>query len=124
MIFATMRLWSFRKIFAALLAVLVTAGLSLSAVYAGDVTMKMSMKPAMTSSGHDGSRDCDRGDSCKIKSVLCEAVCAASVIAMLPQAPPVDIAEIMTIVPLPEDDVVSCAKPLPERYPPKPSDID
>ena len=93
--------------------------ISLSAVHAGGVTMKMSMKPAMTSSGHDGSRDCDRGDSCKIKSVLCEAVCAASVIAMLPQAPPVDIAEIMTIVPLPEDEVVSGAKPPLERYPPK-----
>jgi hypothetical protein len=119
MIFAPMRLWSFRKVFAALLAVVVTAGLSLSAVRADDATMKMSMQPAVTSSGHSNFRDCDRVDAGKIKAQNCAAVCAVPVVATLPQMTPVDIAERVTIAPLPKDEVVNGAKPSPEGYPPK-----
>jgi hypothetical protein len=119
MIFTVMRLWSFRQIFAALLAVVVTAGLSLSAVHAGDMTMKMPMQQGMASSEHSDCRNCDHGDSGKMKSVICVAVCAASVVAMLPQASPVEVADIMAIVPLPVDEVVNGRQPPPERYPPK-----
>lgn len=54
-----------------------------------------------------------------MKSTICVAVCAASVIAMLPQASPVEVADIMAIVPLPVDEVVNGRQPPPERYPPK-----
>jgi hypothetical protein len=119
MISAAMGLWSFQKVFAALLAVLVTVGLSVSATHAGDMTMKMPMQPAMASSGLSDCRDCDHGDTGKMKSAICVVICAVPVIAMLPQAPPVEVAEVTTIVPLPEDEVVNGRQPPPERYPPK-----
>jgi hypothetical protein len=112
-------LLSFRTILSALLAALLTVSLSLSAAHAGDMTVKLPMQPTMTSSGHGDFRDCDHRDSGKTKSVTCMAVCAASVIAMPPQASRVEVAEIMTIMPLPEDEVVSGVKPPPGRYPPK-----
>ena len=114
-----MTLLSFREVLVGLLAVLVAVGLSLSAAHAGDMIVKMPMQPGVTCSGHTDIRDCDHGDSGKIKSVICGAVCTAPVIAVLPQASPVEVAEIMRVAPLPVDDVVSGVKLPPEGYPPK-----
>ena len=114
-----MKFRSFRKLFVGLLAVLLTASFSLSAVRAGEMTMKMSASSTMSSFVHSDLSGCDRAGSNKIKADSCVVVCASSVIATLTEPGPFDVAEIMTIVPLPEDEVVSGAKPPPERYPPK-----
>jgi hypothetical protein len=108
-----------RQLLVCLLAVLLTASFSMSAVRAAEMTMEMSASPAMMSVGHGDMNGCGGADVCKVKASNCVAVCAASVIATFPQPRPADVVEIVTIIAIPEDEFFSGAKPPPERYPPK-----
>lgn len=110
---------SIQKLFVGLLALLLTASFSLSAVRAAEMTMNMSANPAMMSIGHGDSGACGGADVCKVKANNCVAFCAASVMATLPQPTRIDVVEIVTIVPIPEDVFFRGAKPAPDRYPPK-----
>jgi hypothetical protein len=109
---------SVRKIFAVLLAVLVTAGLSLSVAQASDMAAKMSMATEMAASGHSGCHACDGGDAGNAKAATCAAVCAPF-LATLPQAAPMAVAEMATIAPLPEDELRRGTEPPPNRTPPR-----
>jgi hypothetical protein len=114
-----MTLKSVRQIFTVLLAVLLTAGLSLTAAQAGNMPMKMHMAAA----GHSGCHDCVGCDAGKAKAMICASICAASVLATLPQAPPMVVAEIVTTLALPEDEFLVGSMSPPDPYPPRSADI-
>jgi hypothetical protein len=107
-----------RKIFAVLLAVLVTAGLSLSVAQASDMAFKMSMAAEMATSGHGGCHACDSGDAGKAKAASCATVCAPF-LATLPQTAPLAVAETATIARIPKDELPRGTKPPSKRTPPR-----
>src|ERR1700722_2261711 len=109
-----MTLWPVRKVLTVLLAVLVTAGLSLSVAQASDMTVKMSMATEMTASGHCDHHPCDADNAGKAKAATCAAVCAP-VFATLPQASSMAVAEMATLVPLPNDELGRGTLPPPNR---------
>jgi hypothetical protein len=123
MLAAVMILSSVRKIFAVLLAVFVTAGLSLSVARASNMSITMSMGSGMTASGHGDFHDCDHSDAGKTKAMICAAICAASALATLPEVAPMAVAEIMTTLALPEDEFLIGSKSPPDPYPPRPAHI-
>ena len=110
---------SIRKLLVCLLAVLLTASFSMSAVRAAEMSMEMSASPAMMSVGHGDMNGCGGADVCKVKANNCVAVCAASVMATFSQPGSVNVVEIATIIAIPDDEFYSGGKPPPERYPPK-----
>ena len=112
-----MTLWPVRKVLTVLLAVLVTTGLSLSVAQASDMTVKMSMATEMSVPGHCDRHPCDVGDAGKVKAA-CAAVCGP-VFATLPQAPSMAVAEMATILPLPNDELGRGTLPPPNRRPPR-----
>jgi hypothetical protein len=121
--FVVMIRWSMtlslvRKTFAVLLAVLVTAGLSLSVAQASDMAVKMSMATEMAASGHGDCHPCDGGEAGKAKAATCATVCAPF-LATLPQAAPMAVTEMATIAPRPEDELLRGTKPPPNRTPPR-----
>lgn len=123
MLIAVMSLSSVRQIFVVLLAVLVTAGLSVSVAHPSNMPMKMSMEPGMTASGHCGSRDCESGGAGKAKAMICAATCAASVLATLPQVSSMAVAEIASTLAPPEDRFLNGRGSPPDPYPPRSVDI-
>jgi hypothetical protein len=79
-----------RQAFALFLGVLVTLGMSMSAVQAGNMAAKMAMASDMGASGHDDCGACDgKGDAGGAKAMACMSLCVAPVLAALPQASPV-----------------------------------
>jgi hypothetical protein len=123
MLFVVMTLTPVRQIFAVLLAVFVTVGLSLSVAQAGNMPMKMSMGSGMTTSGQGNFHDCDGGDAGKTKAMMCAAICAASAFATLPEVAPIGVAKIMTAMALPEDEFLIGSRSPPDPYPPRSSYI-
>lgn len=117
-VFNAMAHWPIRKISAAMLAVLVTLGLSLSLVQANDMAAKMSMGAEMAASGHCDRHPCDLGGAGKAKAACCATACAL-VAATLPQASLVTVARIETVLPRPADELWHGGKPPPIRRPPK-----
>ena len=125
MLAAVMNLLLVRQIFAVLLSVFITAGLSLAVAQAGNMPMKtsMSMASVMTASGHGDFHDCDSGAAGKTKEMVCAEICAASIFATLPQIAPMVVAEIMTTLALPEDEFLIGSGSPPDPYPPRSTDI-
>jgi hypothetical protein len=123
MVVGVMNLLLVRQIFAVLLSVFVTAGLSLAVAQAGNVPMKMPMASGMTASGHSDFHDCDSCAAGKTKGMVCAEMCAASIFATLPQIAPMAIAEIMTTLAAPEDEFLIGSRSPPDPYPPQSADI-
>ncbi len=123
MLAVAMTLSSVRQIFAVLLAVFVTVGLSLSAAQASNMRMKMSMGSGMTTSEHSDFHDCDRGNADKTKAMICAAICAASVVATVPEVAPIAAAEIMTKLALPKDELLIGSRSPPDPYPPRSANV-
>jgi hypothetical protein len=123
MVAGVMTLLPVRRIFAVLLAVFVTLGLSLTIAQASNMPMKMYMVSGMSQSGHGDFHDCDSGAADKTKAMICAAVCAASIFATLPQVEPMALVEIMTTLALPEDEFLIGSRSPPDPYPPRSVDI-
>jgi hypothetical protein len=123
MLAGVMNLLLVRQIFAVLLAVFVTVGLSLAVAQASNMPMKMSMASGMTASGHADVHDCDSGAVGKTKGMVCAETCAASNFATLPEIALMAVAEIMTTLALPEDEFLIGSKSPPDPYPPRPAHI-
>jgi hypothetical protein len=113
-VFYSMTLWPVRRVLTVLLAVLVTAGLNLSIARASDMAVKMSL----TASGHCDHHPCDADHAGKAKAATCAAVCAP-IFATLPQASSMAVAEMATLVPLPNDELGRGTLPPPNRRPPR-----
>jgi hypothetical protein len=113
-----MTLWPVRRVLTVLLAVLVTTGLSFSIAQASDMAAKMTMTAEMTASGHCDHHPCDADHAGKAKAATCAAVCAP-VFATLPQASSMAVAEMATLVPLPNDELGRGTLPPPNRRPPR-----
>lgn len=114
--------WSARQIVVLLLAVFVAVGLGLSAVQAGDMTVKMAMASDMADSSHEDCQGCpmDGGDDGAMAS--CSLACTAPVSALLPKAPTVAT----TSAPRPRlaaYPVLSGRTARPDPYPPRSSDL-
>jgi hypothetical protein len=117
-VLCAMTLWPARKVLTVLLAVFVTVGLSVSAAQTRDIGMKMSTGTEMTASGHCDHHPCDADHAGKAKAATCAAVCAP-VFATLPQASSLAVAEMATLVPLPNDELGRGTLPPPNRRPPR-----
>ena len=117
-VFYSMTLWPVRRVLTVLLAVLVTAGLSVSAAQTSDIGVKMSTGTEMTASGHCDHHPCDADHVGKAKAATCAAVCAP-IFATLPQASSMAVAEMATLVPLPNDELGRGTLPPPNRRPPR-----
>lgn len=115
-----MRLWSPRQLITLFLAVFVTVGLSLSAVQASGMIVKMAMASDMESSGHDRCQGCPSDDD--TNAISCIATCAVPVLALLPEAESGMLVHKSV-------SAVTCYPLLhgktspPEPYPPRPVDI-
>jgi hypothetical protein len=117
-VFCAMTLWPVRKVLTVLLAVLVTAGLSVSAAQTSDIGVKMSTGTEMTASGHCDHHPCDADHAGTAKAATCAAVCAP-VLATLPQASSMVVAEMATLLPLPNDELGRGTLPPPNRRLPR-----
>jgi hypothetical protein len=117
-VFSAMTLWPVRNVLTVLLAVFVTVGLSVSAAQTSDIGMKMSTGTEMTASGYCDHHPCDADHAGKAKAATCAAVCAP-VLATLTQASSMAVAEMATLVPLPNDELGRGTLPPPNRRPPR-----
>jgi hypothetical protein len=106
-----------------LLAVLVTVGLSLSVVQAGDMAMKISVGATMADPGHGDCHDCNGGDAGKIKTMTCAPICAPPVAAMSSDVTPLVVGETRVALVLPVDEFRNGGLPPPDPYPPRSADI-
>lgn len=114
--------WSLRQVFALLLAVFVTVGLSVSVVQASNMAVNMAMSSDMGVSAHHECHDCD-GDTGKTRSMVCTVTCVAPVSADLPHVGPVSLVTIPTKPVLRRATVLHGSTSPPDPYPPRTSDI-
>lgn len=75
---------SIRQIFALMLAVFVTLGLSLSVVGASAMAAKMATSSHMSASVYSDCHDCDGGHSDKGKPMVCTVGCVSPVSVVFP----------------------------------------
>lgn len=120
MLKTAMKLWSARQLVTLFLAVFVTVGLSLSAVQASGMTVKMAMASDMGSSGHDGCQGCPSDDG--TKAISCTATCVAPVLAVLPESESVMLVH-KTVSVVTRYPLLHGKTSPPEPYPPRPIDI-
>src|SRR5262245_61265277 len=83
---------SWRRTLALLLTVLMTVGLSLSAVQASDMAVKMSMMSGMDMSGGGDCGGCPDKASDGKGVAACPSVCVVPVVALTPQVQSAEIA--------------------------------
>ena len=131
--------WSPKQIFALLLAVFVTAGLSLTAVQASDMSVKMTMMSGsgmtmpsdtgtttMSDMGVTGGGDCDAcagGTRDHGYPMSCWPVCVAPVFAVLPQGLAVTTIGQMAQLYSSTFQLLRGRDSLPDPSPPRPSDL-
>jgi hypothetical protein len=113
-----------RKVVALLLAVFVTAGLSLSAVQAASMVGKMAMASGMGASGHGDCQGCpgDAPDDSG-KAMACANVCVVPVVA-LPSVPaaPTDLIAKLVSFPV-QESLLDGTTLTPDPHPPRTTGI-
>lgn len=115
-----MNRWSVRQVFALLLGVFVTLGMSLSVAEVGAMPVKMTMSSDMSASGHGDCNDCGSSGDADAKAMSCKGVCVTPVLAALPQDFPAITISLKTLSPLPKAPfALGWASP-PDPYPPRP----
>jgi hypothetical protein len=118
-----MKSWSIRQILILVLAVFVTVGIGASVVQASTMAAKMTMTSDMGVSSHKDCRDCDGGDTGKMKPMVCTVTCVTPVSIAEPHVGPVAI----TVAPakhlLPRTTLLLGSTSSPDPYPPRTSDI-
>ena len=118
-----MKRWSARKLVALFLAVFVTVGVSLSAVQATDMSVKMAMTTDMSSSTHDGCPGCPNGGNGHgMKAMMCSVVCAVPVVAVLPEGASTPAVE-QPIFFTARGSLLHGTRAPPDPYPPRTTDI-
>lgn len=118
-----MKRWSARKLVVMFLAVFVTVGMSLSAVQATDMSVKMAMTTDMSGSTHDGCPGCPNGGGDHgMKATMCSVVCAVPVVAVLPQGTSMPAAQ-QPIFFTARDSLLHGTQAPPDPYPPRTIDI-
>ena len=112
-----------RQLLVLILAVLVTAGMGLSAVEASQMTVKMAIAADMGMAGHDGCPGCPDGNGNNgMKAMPCAALCAAPLLAVLPQAEPIGLITMASADPL-VMPVLHGRVPTSDPVPPRTTDI-
>ena len=115
--------WLTRPVLALLLAVFVAAGLSLSAVQASDMAVKMGMMSGMDMSGGGDCGGCpDKAPDGK-GVASCLSVCLVPVAALTPQLPFTVIAISPTSLPPPRHPALQGRHAPPDPYPPRSIDL-
>ncbi|KSV92956.1 hypothetical protein [Sinorhizobium sp. GL28] len=104
------------------LAVFVTVGMSLSAVQATDMSVKMAMTTDITGSTHDGCPGCPNGGGHGMKAMMCSVVCAVPVVAVLPQGTSMPAAQHPIFFTV-RDSLQHGTRAPPDPYPPRTTDI-
>lgn len=114
--------WSVRQIFAIVLAVFVTMGMSLSVVQANDMAVKMATSSDMAVAGHGDCHGCDGGDAGKTKAMVCTIACVTPVAGVLQIGPVVEISAPAKLG-LPRTALLLGTTLPPDPYPPRSTDI-
>lgn len=116
-----MKHWSARQALALFLAVFVTVGIGVSTSQASDMAAKMTMAVDMGASGDQGCPACPGGDDGD-KAMPCSVACVAPVLAVLPQATAIILAQrarpVRALYLL-----LRGRAPPPDPYPPRSTDI-
>jgi len=110
--------WSSGRALALVLAVFVAVGLSLYAVEASDMAVKMGTMSGMDMSGGDDCGGCPN-KAPDGKGVACPSVCVAPLAALAPQVPSARIAISLPRLPPPRDPVLHGLYTPPDPYPPR-----
>lgn len=111
--------WSVRQVFALMLAVFVTLGMSLSVVQANDMAAKMAVASDMMGvSGHGDCHGCD-GDAGKTKAMVCTVTCVTPVSATLPFIGPASLVVAATKLRLSKTALLVGSTSSPDPYPPR-----
>jgi len=105
-----------------MLGVFVALGVSLSAIQASDMTIKMASASAMGGSGDGGCGGCDGGGNDGAKGMACAAVCTAPVLAVVPQAFSLTLTQTLH-PPMRPYPFLHSAAFSPDPYPPRSSDL-
>lgn len=117
-----MKRWSVRQVFAVLVAVFVTAGISLSFAQASDMAAKMAVASDMGASSYNSCNACLPVGGDHAKAMTCISGCVAPVFAVLPQAKAMVVAEAptsFTVLP----PLLRGTEPRPDFSPPRSTDI-
>lgn len=110
--------WRSRHMFALLLAVFVTVGLSVSAVQTNTMFVKMGAMQGMAD-GASNCSACPKSSDTSGKPMVCPPVCLASAIA-LPAQQPVHLMSVQAVVPYPAPFSPLRGRDfLPDPYPPR-----
>ena len=113
--------WSVRQIFALVLGVFVTLGVSLSVVQASDMAVKMATTSDMGASDHGDCHGCGDSHAGKTKPMVCTVACPVS--AALPQVGPVAEVSTPTKLALPRTALLLGSISSLDPYPPRSIDI-
>lgn len=117
-----MKRWSVRHVFVLLLAVFVTAGIGSSFVQASGMAAKMTVASDMGASIHDGCKACPPSSDGRGKAMTCISGCIAPVLAVLPQAKAMVVAEAPTFFSV-FPPLLRGIEPPPNFSPPRSTDI-
>lgn len=113
----------FRQGFAFVLGLLVALGMSLSAVQASEMTVKMAAATDMSTHGNsDCSSGCGDDGSDGGKAMICTAVCVAPVVAVLSPTLSVTFGN-AAILQFGPDPLLPDWASSPDPYPPRSSDL-
>jgi hypothetical protein len=114
---------SARQILNLILAVLVTAGLSVSVGWAAESSAKAPLAMSMDRgvAAHKHCHGCPAGDDSS-KMIVCGAMCSSPILPVAPQIAPKFRVQLRALFVLPERRLHGRTPP-PESYPPKPSRI-
>ncbi|RJT28167.1 hypothetical protein D3227_34885 [Mesorhizobium waimense] len=115
--------WPTRKVFALLLAAFVAAGLSLSAVQASDMAVKMGMSSGMDMSGDGDCSGCPEQAPDGKGMTACPSVCVVPVVALPPQISSAEVAVSLPRLSPPLFPVLYGRHAPPDPYPPRPTDF-
>lgn len=116
-----MKDWSVRQMFAIVLAVFVTLGMSASVVQANNMALKMTTASEMAVAGHGNCHGCD-GDANKTKAMVCTVACVTPV-TTIPQIGRVVEIATPTKLGLPRTALLFGTTLPPDPYPPRSNDI-
>jgi hypothetical protein len=114
---------SWRPFLAILLAVFVTAGLSLSAAHASNMSAKMDMMSGMGTASDSECPACPGGAGGSDKPMICTPACVAAAFALVPHDMPVLAAILVPRLPWAPELLLHGRDSLPDPYPPRSSDL-
>jgi hypothetical protein len=117
-----MNRWPSRRVFALVLGLFVALGMSLSAVQASDMAVKMALASDMGDAGSHGCTGCGGGDDGAANAGPCLPGCTAPMFAVMPPTSDTMVAQVCHLS-LPMAPASQSRASSPDPYPPRFHDL-